>query len=297
MELLNQVSRFLDEVENLYGDGDLAGPPSLEFMRGVGLPSISGEGATPDAANATNAALCNRLERLCDKDDHVRRLMTRACDSIECGRKVVAEERQAFKSVAGLGGVADSPLGLLSVLPVLAGIVARVTGQVQGDFGQMGDLGQEMYGDADSDRESVFLASNSQRSGALGPVFDFLESVSGLPYLWGGFSPANGFDCSGLVSAVANMLAGLDPLAERTSTSGMGPFLAARGARRGPGGVGTVEVGWKDGPQYPGGGHTAGTVHLANGSINFESSGNGVQFGGAASGARGFDNIMHFELA
>ena len=120
-------------------------------------------------------------------------------------------------------------------------------------------------------------------------------SQIGTPYIFGGWSTA-GVDCSGAVSAAANLYDGRPMLSERAYTGNMGEFLAARGFVDGLGGPGTVSVGWKHGG--PGGGHTAMTLEDGT---NVESGGNtgqGLTIGGKATGADDpyFDQHMHLPL-
>ncbi|MET8650620.1 transglycosylase SLT domain-containing protein [Nocardia aurea] len=112
-------------------------------------------------------------------------------------------------------------------------------------------------------------------SSAVQSLQDYARQVAGTPY--GGIN-----DCSGLISQLANVAAGLAPLAGRMATGNEGEWLAAHGWSYGRGGAGAFRVGWINDPSMPAGGHTAGT--LPNG-VNVESNGEaGVQYGGAAAG-------------
>lgn len=122
-----------------------------------------------------------------------------------------------------------------------------------------------------------------------------LSGMNGTPYVYGGFSPA-GTDCSGGVSMGVNAYLGLDPLDSRTSTTGMGAWLAQKGFAQGRGSDGDLVVGWYD---NGGGmnGHTA--MQLPDGTF-IESGGNtggGLTIGGAAGplDGRGFTNFMHLK--
>lgn len=114
----------------------------------------------------------------------------------------------------------------------------------------------------------------------------FAVSMDPAKYEIGGFSPS-AFDCSGLVSAVANVATGRDPFSSRMSTVTEGAWLKSLGFKTGSGGAGDLRVGWWD----KGGGkngHTAGTFPDGT---NFESSSNGVVIGGSTgAGADQFTN-------
>lgn len=103
------------------------------------------------------------------------------------------------------------------------------------------------------------------------------KSQAGKPYIWGGVGPG-GYDCSGFMSAIWNVIKGKSPYSRVFSTHGFG-------ARTGPGGfVRNAQSGFKVGVTHAGVGHMAGTL----GRTNVESRGSaGVVVG---SRARGFNN-------
>lgn len=114
--------------------------------------------------------------------------------------------------------------------------------------------------------------------GQVGAARSYADSMSGTGYQMGGFGPG-GIDCSGFVSAIVNVLMGLDPYDSRMSTVTEGSWLTAKGFSMGLGGPGDVRIGWWD---NGGGanGHTAGTF---DDGTNFESGGNsgGALVGGS----------------
>ncbi|MEU2013112.1 transglycosylase SLT domain-containing protein [Nocardia sp. NPDC019302] len=115
---------------------------------------------------------------------------------------------------------------------------------------------------------------------------EYARSRSGSPY--GGVD-----DCSGFISQLANIAAGLPASAGRMSTANEGEWLAAHGFQSGTGGPGSFRVGWVNDPSMPAGGHTAGTLPSG---VNVESGGatSTVMYGGAAIGA---NNSMFNEHA
>jgi hypothetical protein len=121
-------------------------------------------------------------------------------------------------------------------------------------------------------------AARAAASGGGGPVtagaqagLDWARTQVGKPYVWGGVGPG-GYDCSGFMSAIVNVMRGRNPHSRVGATSnfpwgGFAPGL-------GPG----LNIGaFKGNP-----GHMAGTI----GGTNVESSGSvGVRVGGGARGA------------
>lgn len=129
--------------------------------------------------------------------------------------------------------------------------------------------------------------------GGLVPGKAFAQSMDPAKYQLGGFS-TTAIDCSGMVSATVNDALGLAPFSSRMATSSEGPWLAAKGALPGLGGVGDINVGWVNGG--PAGGHTA--MALSDGT-NVESNGSdGVVIGGPVGPSDPmFDQHMHIPAA
>ena len=99
--------------------------------------------------------------------------------------------------------------------------------------------------------------------------FGASRPLTGAPYDWGGI---NWGDCSGAMSAFANLAAGLPVWGSRFATGNEADALAQRGARPGRGSAGDLIFGWLNGG--PGGGHTAGILP----------SGRAVEMGGGNDG-------------
>ncbi|MEV0149112.1 MULTISPECIES: hypothetical protein [unclassified Nonomuraea] len=100
---------------------------------------------------------------------------------------------------------------------------------------------------------------------------------NGKPYVWGGVGPG-GYDCSGFMGAILNVIKGRNPYQRMFTTWSFG-------ANGGPGGfVRNRKSGFMVGVSDAGVGHMAGTL----GKVNVESRGSrGVVVG---SGARGYNN-------
>jgi phage-related minor tail protein len=106
-------------------------------------------------------------------------------------------------------------------------------------------------------------------------ALSWARSQAGKPYVWGGVGPG-GYDCSGFMSAITNVIHGKNPYSRLFSTrsfSGSG----------GPGGfVRNQRSAFEVGVTNAGVGHMAGTLN----GVNVESSGSrGVHLGSSARGA------------
>jgi hypothetical protein len=127
----------------------------------------------------------------------------------------------------------------------------------------------------------VMLVKESSMLG-VGAALKFAQRQEGKPYGWGKVGPAS-YDCSGLMSAITNVLRGLNPFSRVGTTAtfpwagfapGPGVFMIGSTANAG-GGIG----------------HMAGTL----GGVNVESAGGvGVRVG---KGARGARDSMFTQLA
>ncbi|HEY9418494.1 MAG TPA: hypothetical protein VIQ30_27340, partial [Pseudonocardia sp.] len=105
------------------------------------------------------------------------------------------------------------------------------------------------------------------------------KAQDGKPYIWGGVGP-KGFDCSGLMGAIENVIRGLKPNTRRWATG------AFSGNTAPPGWVKNGASAFKVGITNAGVGHTAGTL----GKTKVESrGGDGVVIG---SGARGYNDRL-----
>jgi hypothetical protein len=123
--------------------------------------------------------------------------------------------------------------------------------------------------------------------GGTGAAVDFAKAQDGKPYIWGGVGP-RGYDCSGYMSAIANVLTGKDNPYSRIFATGMvragvpfGPFE--------PGLGGPFQIGVKHGNP----GHTAGTLM----GVPVESGGgHGAMYGKSAASATDKQFNMHFHI-
>jgi phage-related minor tail protein len=114
-------------------------------------------------------------------------------------------------------------------------------------------------------------------------ALNFARSRAGGPYVWGGVGPT-GFDCSGFMSAITNVIHGDSPYSRLFSTHSFNGLS-------GPGGfVRDLRSGFMVGVTDAGVGHMAGTLL----GTNVESSGSGgVQVGAGARGA--YDGLFPYQ--
>jgi phage-related protein len=104
----------------------------------------------------------------------------------------------------------------------------------------------------------------------LGGALNWARSQVGKPYIWGGVGPG-GYDCSGFMSAIVNVIRGSNPFQRLFATGSLPAGMFAPGP-------GAFELGWFTGNP----GHVAGTLN----GVDVESRGGaGVKVGPGARGA------------
>ncbi|AYD86771.1 tape measure protein [Streptomyces phage Microdon] len=117
-------------------------------------------------------------------------------------------------------------------------------------------------------------AKNSVGGANVAKALDWAKSQEGKPYIWGGVGP-KGYDCSGFMSAIQNVIDGKSPYTRRWATGAFPP--GAKGWKRNEKDPFTVGI------TNAGVGHTAGTLA----GVNVESrGGKGVIVGSGARGAK-----------
>nr|DAL41066.1 MAG TPA_asm: tail tape measure [Caudoviricetes sp.] len=165
-------------------------------------------------------------------------------------------------------------------LPLLRAINSGRINPAQGDLG----LPRFANGGVVSARQLLAFADGQRVNGQQAP-----RSLEGIPYVWGGGLLANWGDCSGAMSGLAALAAGVSVAGRKFATGTEGQWLGANGFTRGTSsGRNAFEIGYfNDSSRW--GGHTAGTIFDENGkAVNVEMGGgrgNG-QIGGRAAGSR-----------
>lgn len=123
-------------------------------------------------------------------------------------------------------------------------------------------------GEADKKLSAAGIAG-----GGFASALSWARAQNGKPYVWGGVGPA-GFDCSGFMGAIENVIRGMRPNSRRWATGAFGSSGPAGWVRnaRSPFMIGITNAGV---------GHTAGTLN----GVNVESrGGDGVVVGKSARG-------------
>jgi tape measure domain-containing protein len=126
-------------------------------------------------------------------------------------------------------------------------------------------------------RRLAILSGSGPSSPGLNGAVAFARSQAGKPYVWGSAGPG-GFDCSGFVSALVNVVQGRNPYSRRFSTGTLPAGLFAPGS-------GAFNIGWFTGNP----GHVAATV---NGVPMESRGGDGVVVGSRSRGA-GYSYFTH----
>ena len=148
-----------------------------------------------------------------------------------------------------------------------------------------GDMGLPRYanGGVVSARQLLAFADGQRVNGQQAP-----RSLEQAKYIWAGGLLSSWGDCSGAMSGLAALAAGVSVAGRKFATGTEGQWLGANGFTRGTSaGRNAFEIGYFNGGSF--GGHTSGTIFDENGrATNVEMGGgrgNG-QIGGRAAGAR-----------
>lgn len=162
--------------------------------------------------------------------------------------------------IPGAGFVHD--IGVAASKKLIGGLIAWVKSKVGSLFGK---------------DTSHYLGPVS---GSLANIAAWLLAQNGKPYIWASAGPA-GYDCSGIVSAVWNLMHGLSPYRHTFSTAGQSLFFPKRNQ------VGILTAGWAN-PGERGGGSVGHTAAVFSG-LGFESTGSrGVRVGAGTTDVRSF---------
>jgi F0F1-type ATP synthase assembly protein I len=282
--LVNKIAEFaglplrLKEIPKLARGGTLANPATAAPMVTSGAMAIVGEGrrAHPEYVIPTDPAHRKRAQAL----------WAAAGQDLAGGRpdrRRLGGEGMFFER----GGIIGRFLGGLRNFSFLDPTKAfrSALGRLAG-----GIPGTGVFRDAVAGLPAKFVTwlvdwfKSKVGLGGGGPgvqrALAFAKAQDGKPYGWGAVGPG-AYDCSGLWSAIVNVIKGRNPYSRLFSTFGFtGASAGPEGFRRG------LNAAVRVGVTNAGVGHMAGTI----GRTNIESSGGaGVRFGG---GARGFNDPL-----
>jgi TP901 family phage tail tape measure protein len=121
-----------------------------------------------------------------------------------------------------------------------------------------------------------------------GSASSFLHAQDGKPYVWASAGPG-GYDCSGIVSAVYNLLHGKSPYHHTFSTAGLPGGWFTK-----PGIGGPLTAAWSNPGEAPASSTTGHMMGMAGG-LTFESTGSrGVHLGASTRRLTDFAHIAHY---
>jgi hypothetical protein len=173
-----------------------------------------------------------------------------------------------------LGKMGDLPLGLAG-----GGQVAPIDTSTLWRF--IGNMGHTRIPSKSE------VASKVPAGGAAGP---FLRAQDGKPYIWASAGP-KGYDCSGIVSAVYNLLHGRNPYSHTFSTGSLPGQWFPKSGIGGP-----LTAAWSNPGESPASSTTGHMMGMVNG-LTFESSGSrGVHLGKTTRRLTDFAHIAHYGL-
>jgi hypothetical protein len=189
-----------------------------------------------------------------------------------------------YAGAFGLGGIVSSFINgaknfvLGNVTKAARGVLGRVLGGAIPGHGGLHDVVAGLPHWAANSLLGWLSNKAGQGTAGMQRGLSFAKAQAGKPYIWGGVGPA-GYDCSGFMSAIWNVIHGRSPYSRMFST-------ASFGGNSGPGGfVRNQRSGFRVGVTQNAGdgiGHMAGTLL----GVNVESSGSiGPHYGPSARGA------------
>jgi TP901 family phage tail tape measure protein len=183
--------------------------------------------------------------------------------------------------------------------PVISHNVTMDRGSLDAQVAAAGDYAYDRAvsvgraGAAIAEREAArarAAAKAATSNAGLGGALSWARNQVGKPYVWGGVGPG-GFDCSGFMGSIENVIQGKSPNQRRFATASFAGGKGAAGFVPGGGGAFSIGVHQASG-SVPG--HMAGTLN----GVNVESrGGRGVVVGSGARGAGDRLFARQFHLA
>ncbi|UTN93028.1 tape measure protein [Streptomyces phage Marky] len=190
------------------------------------------------------------------------------------GGKVVSKAWDALKDVTrGAIGTVANPILKSIRSGVASGVGGVIPGKPQWESLAVGTATKPIDWLLDWINKDDAAHSGMVGGGNTAAALKWAKSQEGKPYVWGGVGPG-GYDCSGFMSAIQNVIMGQSPYRRQWATGAFPP--GAKGYKR------NLKSPFEVGITNAGVGHTAGTLN----GVNVESrGGRGVVIGKAARGA------------
>lgn len=190
------------------------------------------------------------------------------------GGKVVSKAWDALKDVTrGAIGTVANPILKSIRSGVASGVGGVIPGKPQWENLAVGTATKPIDWLLDWINKDDAAHSGMVGGGNVAAALKWAKSQEGKPYVWGGVGPG-GYDCSGFMSAIQNVIMGQSPYRRQWATGAFPP--GAKGYKR------NLKSPFEVGITNAGVGHTAGTLN----GVNVESrGGQGVVIGKRARGA------------